>query len=95
MTTEKKLQLYRDVAKYNGTQYQMTVATEELAQLTQAITKWLRGGSDIVHIAEEIADVTIAMECIEEILQLEKVVSIYKRHKLERLEYKYLNSIPT
>ena len=95
MNKAEELQLYRDVTKDNGERYQLVLLVEELTELAQAITKILRGGTDTMHVAEEMADVLIVLGCIGDHLQLHGAVRLYKNHKLERLRYKYLNGLPT
>lgn len=77
MTNEMELRIYEALERRYGASGQITVAIEELAELTQALTKWLRfykfgwlgegvSVSDIrEHIREEIADVSIMLNQLE------------------------------
>lgn len=59
--------LYKAAALTFGDNHQMTVATEELAELAQQICKVQRGKFDERHLTEEIAD---ALNCIEQVILL-------------------------
>lgn len=77
MTNEMELRIYDALEYRYGASGQITVAIEELAELTQALTKWLRfykfgwlgegvSVSEIrEHIREEIADVSIMVTQLE------------------------------
>lgn len=77
MTNEMELRIYEALERRNGASGQITVAIEELAELTQALTKWLRFynfgglGEDVSindvreHIREEIADASIMLNQLE------------------------------
>lgn len=49
---------------------QLTIAIEEMAELTQQITKHLRGKTDETHLLEEFADVILGLLYIKQILFL-------------------------
>ncbi len=51
-------------------QHQMLVAMEELAELTQAISKYLRYG-DTEPLLEEFTDVVVMMEQVRQMLKIE------------------------
>lgn len=51
----------------NGEETQSIVCMEECAELTQAISKELRGKHDPEHLMEEMADVIICIEILKEI----------------------------
>lgn len=74
----------------------LIIATEELAELTQEITKHLRGKGDYYNILQELADVRIVLWYVQEVCgineeELNKAVNV-KIHrlqgKLERGEFK-------
>ena len=52
---------------YYGKEKQSVVCMEECSELIQAISKELRGKTDIEHLAEEIADVLISIEVLKQI----------------------------
>ena len=56
-----------DSIKHYGEEAQSIVCMEECAELIQAISKELRGKSDRMHLAEEIADVLICIEILKQI----------------------------
>lgn len=65
---------------------QTIVCMEELAELTQALSKELRGKSDVDHLAEEIADVRICLEMISQMYpEAEKKSDGWYRYKIERM----------
>jgi len=92
--------LYQTAFEKWGKQLQMIVAMEELAELTRAISKWLRGREDMDNLAEEVADVRIMLEQIIFLAEKEneefgKEVDYYYRKKLNRLKNKlYQKSNP-
>lgn len=50
------------VVNYYGADNQKIVCLEEMGELTQAITKDLRGNPDLKNLAEEIGDVLLTIE---------------------------------
>jgi NTP pyrophosphatase (non-canonical NTP hydrolase) len=75
-----------------GTESQIYVAIEELAELTQALTKWLREPSAelkkqrLPQIEEEFADVIFGLACIKEICKpQESEISKTLNDKIQRL----------
>ena len=60
-------QIIADSIEHYGKEAQSTVCMEECAELIQAISKELRGKSDKIHLAEEIADVLICIEILKQI----------------------------
>lgn len=67
MINAKDRALYKAAALTFGENIQMTVATEELAELAQQICKVQRGKLDERHLTEEVADV---LNCIEQVILL-------------------------
>lgn len=59
-------QIIADSIAYYGADAQTTVCMEECAELIQAISKEKRGKHDIMHLAEEIADVLICIEILKQ-----------------------------
>ena len=60
-------EIIADSIEYYGKNTQSIVCMEECAELIQAISKELRGKSDRMHLAEEIADVLICIEILKQI----------------------------
>ena len=56
-----------DSIQYFGKEMQSIVCMEELCELSQAISKELRGKSDKNHLTEEMADVMICLEILKQI----------------------------
>lgn len=61
------------ILKY-GIRLQSTVCMEELAELTQQISKQLRGKGDKAHLAEEIADVYICLDMLRKMYGVDREV---------------------
>lgn len=68
-----------------GKKAQLTVAIEELSELTKEICKVKRGMGDMNNLAEEIADVEIMCEQLRYIFDIDSVVDAWKESKLIRL----------
>lgn len=68
-----------------GMEKQLTVAIEEMSELTKEICKLFRGQQNTEAIAEEVADVTIMMEQIRYILSINDEVCTMMDMKIERL----------
>jgi NTP pyrophosphatase (non-canonical NTP hydrolase) len=88
MTTAE---LYVKLIEKFGTAHQTAVAIEELAELAKELTKALRGKSNDMRIAEEIADVTICIEQLSRMYNVkEGMVDLFRKFKLDRLEQFYV-----
>lgn len=75
------------ISKYGGAS-QITVAIEEMAELTKELVKYLRYGEEHPRalIIEEIADVEIMLEQITMLFGFTRLgIDNYKTQKLERL----------
>ena len=85
---EGKTLLERIIDHY-GEKAQMIVAIEEMAELTKALTKDMRGSINKDHVTEEMADVYICLEQLKIIHGIsEESLSMWKKWKLERTEQK-------
>lgn len=70
----------------------LIIAMEELAELQQALSKFLRKKPDMDNLHEEFADVMICMEWIKEYCHLEEVeISKWLNYKQSRLVQRYEN----
>jgi NTP pyrophosphatase (non-canonical NTP hydrolase) len=70
-----------------GTDMQLNVAVEELAELTKEICKYKRGADNLLHIIEEMADCYIMLEQMKIIFALgSTVIADAASRKIERLE---------
>ena len=61
------------ILKY-GIRLQSTVCMEEMAELTQQISKKLRGKGDRYHLTEEIADVYICLDMLRKMYAVDNEV---------------------
>ena len=73
-----------------GKVYEMNVAIEEMGELIQALTKVIRGKPDFDNVAEEIADVEIAMEELKYAFNNANQVKEWKHRKILRLSEKII-----
>jgi len=79
MNQQEREQLYNTAWKHWGSDTQLDMLIEEMAELTQAILKTRRVGARFSYaVYEEIADVSICMEQIE--TQLKKYPRAGKHH---------------
>lgn len=70
----------------------MVIAIEELAELQQALSKFLRKKPNIDNLCEEFADVTICLEWIKEYCNLnEEDIEKWRQYKKKRLDKRYEN----
>lgn len=67
------------ILKHNGTKTQCTIAMEELAELTQQISKFVRGEHNHYEFLEELADVYICLEYLETILGINSTELIHAK----------------
>lgn len=68
-----------------GKELQVTMAIEEMSELTKALCKNGRGQENTTHIAEEIADVEIMLQQMVMLFDCKGTVDKYRQYKLERL----------
>ena len=68
-----------------GERAQMTMAIEEMSELTKELCKNSRGQENTTHIAEEIADVEIMLQQLVILFDCKETVDKYRQYKLERL----------
>ena len=69
-----------------GEQNQLIVAIEELSECQKEICKILRGGEDFRNLAEEVADVTIMLEQIRLMFNINDCVCNFMDEKIKRLD---------
>ena len=68
-----------------GERAQMTMAIEEMSELTKELCKNRRGQENTTHIAEEIADVEIMLQQMVMLFDCAGQVETFRQYKLERL----------
>ena len=85
-------ELYKELLLLNSSA-QMIVAIEELSELQKELTKALRNKIDRVAILEEYVDVTIMLEQIKILYELnDKDINLMKKMKLDRLRERLENN---
>lgn len=85
MRSENYLQTLHRAIMHYGEDLQQIVAMEEMAELTQQISKMLRHCGSLEHLAEEIADVQIMLDQLVMIYGCSLEVGACRGKKLERL----------
>lgn len=90
MTAYQNSVCNRAVYTYGKTA-QLIMAMEEMSELVQALSKDIRGKTDIENIAEEIADVEIMLAQLKIIFDCKDRVNSKRCRKISRLEER-LNS---
>lgn len=92
MSGYQKTVCRKAVERY-GKQSQLTMAMEEMSELTQALSKNLRGIDNVDNIAEEIADVEIMLMQLKQIFHCGKKVNDWKLSKIARLEMRLMDEV--
>ena len=82
-TVNNNQEIYKSAITKYGEHTQIDMAIEEMAELTQALSKYKRGKSH--NVEEEIADVEIMLEQMRLIFDSKKVDEI-KQEKIVRLD---------
>lgn len=85
---EERQRVYEAALDKWGQKMQATVAIEEMSEVIKEITKMLRGDLDRKHMAEEIADATIMLEQLRQMLNINDMVCCMMDYKIERLRKK-------
>lgn len=85
---EERQRVYEAALYKWGQKMQATVAIEEMSEVVKEITKMLRGELDRKHMAEEIADATIMLEQLRNMLNINDMVCYMMDYKIERLRKK-------
>lgn len=73
------------ISRY-GDDMQITVAIEELSELTKELCKYKRGEGKKLNIAEEMADVRIMLDQLEIIFDNSEDVQDWYKYKVNRLK---------
>ena len=85
---EERKQVYDAALGKWGAKMQATVAIEEMSEVIKEITKMLRGNLDREHMAEEIADATIMLEQLRQMLNINDSVESWMDYKIAALKRK-------
>ncbi len=88
ITYEERKQVYDAALGKWGAKMQATVAIEEMSEVIKEITKMLRGDLDREHMAEEIADATIMLEQLRQMLNINDSVESWMDYKVAALKRK-------
>jgi NTP pyrophosphatase (non-canonical NTP hydrolase) len=88
ITYEERKQVYDAALGKWGAKMQATVAIEEMSEVIKEITKMLRGELDREHMAEEIADATIMLEQLRQMLNINDSVESWTDYKIAALKRK-------
>ena len=71
--------------KHYGNGIQLVVCMEELSELTQAISKEIRGKDDRSNLVEEMADVLICIEILKQVFEItDEDIDSWIKYKQER-----------
>lgn len=85
MVSSRK-KVYEDALIRFGSHNQLVVAIEELSELQKEICKFFRHEGTVENLVEEVADVSIMIEQIKFILDIEDDVNKVMGEKIERLK---------
>lgn len=84
----ERKQVYEKALDKWGEKLQSTVAIEEMSEVIKEITKMLRGELNREHMAEEIADATIMLEQMCQMLNINDSVESWMDYKVAALKRK-------
>lgn len=86
-----KEKIYAALLKQNGSDNQISVAIEEMAELTKELTKSLRKKGNRMRVIEELSDVEICLDQIKIMFSVKtSEMVLFKQFKLDRLEQYYI-----
>ena len=92
---EERVQIYRQAIDAWGAENQEKMVVEEMSELTKEICKHWRGRDNLDAIADEIADVTIMLEQMRLIYNLNDSVCSHMDTKILRLQDRLLKDLPS
>lgn len=87
--------VYEDAIALWGAENQEKMVVEEMSELTKEICKHWRGWDNLGSIADEIADVTIMLEQLRLIYNLNNTVSMHMDTKILRLQDRLAKDLPS
>ncbi|MBC8589348.1 hypothetical protein H8707_14105 [Tissierellaceae bacterium BX21] len=82
----KEKEIYKRALDKWGTELQIVMVFEEVAELQKELSKCLRGKDNRLEIAEEIADVEIMLAQMKILFGIHEAVERHKEYKIKRLE---------
>ena len=86
ITYEERKTTYEEALSKWGIEAQILMAVEEMSELIKEICKLYRGKNDMDAMADEIADVTIMLEQLRLIYDLDNLVCEHMDAKILRLQ---------
>lgn len=92
---DERVQIYRQAVDTWGAENQEKMAVEEMSELTKEICKHWRGSDNLDAVADEIADVTIMLEQLRLIYNLNDSVSRHMDAKILRLQDRIQQDLPS
>ena len=91
MTDEQK-EILNEAIRHYGADLQVTVAIEEMSELTKELCKRKRGKINYADLSGEIADVSIMLEQLEIMFEISPAtIENIKDYKIRRLESRIFN----
>ena len=89
-TTEEGTEILKKGILKSGTNMKCIIAMEEFAELTQEVSKYLRGEGDRYALLEEMADVYLCLDNLKQIFAItddlvKKVIDVKLQREKERL----------
>ena len=91
---DQRKAVYMDAISTFGAENQEKMVVEEMSELTKEICKHWRGRDNLDAIADEIADVTIMLEQLRLIYNLNDAVRSHMDTKILRLQERILDHLP-
>lgn len=85
---EERAKVYDEAIATFGAEAQMVVAMEEMSELQKEICKVLRGGGNMMHLSEEVADATIMLEQLRQVFGINDEVCQFMDQKVLRLQHR-------
>lgn len=83
---DERKQIYQAACEKYSIDSQIVIAIEEMSELIKEICKISRGQGNIESLSEEIADVTIMMEQLRVIYDINDLTCDYMDAKIRRLQ---------
>lgn len=88
ITYEERAKIYAQAVDTFGRNNQVTVAIEEMSELIKELCKTKRLEGRLVNLAEEIADVTIMLEQLRIMYDVNELACAFMDAKVQRLAKK-------
>lgn len=85
ITYEQRAEIYAQAADTFGRDNQVTVAIEELSELTKELCKIRRLKGRLIDLAEEIADATIMLEQLRLLYDVDELADAFMDAKVQQL----------